>query len=106
MASATITLGGRDFTVTTLPITQLLELAAIIEAEDLGDGLGAAIERGARIVSLALRTADASLTEANVRALAAPFGDINAAARTVLELAGLRTGEAQPVASSASSSAS
>lgn len=100
MAESTITLGGRAYAVKTLPITKLLELAAILEDGSLESAtLSGLIERSTRLLSLAIRHADPSMTDENVRAIAAPVEELTAATRIVMELAGLDQGEGAPAAS-------
>jgi hypothetical protein len=103
MSEATITLGGRDFTIEPLKLGQL---RALLDAlDDLsGKTGGAVIDAAARVIRTGLARAMPDLTLDTVLELEATMDEVTQAVAVILSVAGLARaggiapGEAAPVA--------
>ena len=96
--SDTVILGGRRFTLRPLKLGQLRHVLDALE-DMTGKSGGGLIEAAARVVAAGLAPADPDLTPDAVLDLEATVAELNATVAAILEIAGLRAGEAQPVAS-------
>jgi len=95
--SDTVTLGGREFRVRPLKLGQLRHLLDALE-QMAGKSAGALVEAAAGVVAAGLAPAHPEITTDALLDLEARLDELNAAVAAILEEAGLRPGEAPPVA--------
>jgi hypothetical protein len=99
----TITLGGRDFEVRALKLSQLRGLLDALDGMT-GKSAGALIDAAAKVVTAGLAPAHPDLAADTVLDFEATIEELNAAVAAILRTAGLtprenNMGEARPVAS-------
>jgi hypothetical protein len=95
--SDTVTLGGREFRVRPLKLGQLRHLLDALE-QMAGKSAGALVEAAAGVVAAGLAPAHPEITTDALLDLEARLDELNEAVAAILEEAGLRPGEARPVA--------